>query len=184
MSLSYFHRCLPFTLFSPSRCFFSIQLHPPPLSPLLVQLILCFRRFPLLFSLWLSHANVSLSRLEHSLSYFLCLLGCMLSCARTTKTINIYIYICCEVIIWAKFGHFRCYCLGQVGVIIWAKLFLAYKNSGFKRFLAHTVIILCFFLCPIMWQLSKNSLFQKEGAKKWVFQISVFKVNFWKVLFF
>ena len=49
--------------------------------------------------------------------------------------------ICCEVIIWAKFGHFRCYYLGQVGVIIWAKLFLAYKNSGFKRFFAHTVII-------------------------------------------
>ena len=58
----------------------------------------------------------------------------------------IYIYICCEVIIWAKFGHFRCYYLGQVGVIIWDKLFLAYKNSGFKRFLAHTVIILCFFV--------------------------------------
>ena len=53
----------------------------------------------------------------------------------------IYIYICCEVIIWAKFGHFRCYYLGQVGVIIWAKLFLAYKTSGFKRFFAHTVII-------------------------------------------
>ena len=52
-----------------------------------------------------------------------------------------YIYICCEVIIWAKFCHFRCYYLGQVGVIIWAKLFLAYKNSGFKRFFAHTVII-------------------------------------------
>ena len=76
-----------------------------------------------------------------------------------------YIYICCEVIIWAKFGHFRCYYLGQVGVIIWAKLFLAYKNSGFKRFFAHTVIILCFFLCPIIWQLSKISLFQKKGAK-------------------
>ena len=53
----------------------------------------------------------------------------------------IYICICCEVIIWAKFGHFRCYYLGQVGVIIWAKLFLGYKNSGFKRFFAHTVII-------------------------------------------
>ena len=77
----------------------------------------------------------------------------------------IYVYIRCEVIIWAKFGHFRCYYLGQVGVIIWAKLFLAYKNSGFKRFLAHTVIILCFFLCPIIWQLSKNSLFQKRVQK-------------------
>ena len=54
--------------------------------------------------------------------------------------IYIYIHTCCEVIIWAKFGHFRCYYLGQVGVIIWAKLFLAYENSGFKRFFAHTVI--------------------------------------------
>ena len=58
---------------------------------------------------------------------------CILQC--------VYIYICCEVIIWAKFCHFRCYYLGQVGVIIWAKLFLAYKNSGFKRLFAHTVII-------------------------------------------
>ena len=32
-----------------------------------------------------------------------------------------YIYICCEVIMWAKFGLFRCYYLGQVGVTIWAK---------------------------------------------------------------
>ena len=51
--------------------------------------------------------------------------------------IYIYIYTRCEVIIWAKFGHFRCYYVGQVGVIIWAKLFLAYKNSGFKRFLLY-----------------------------------------------
>ena len=54
---------------------------------------------------------------------------------------SVDICMCCEDIIWAKFGHFRCYYLGQVGVIIWAKLFLAYKNSGFKRFFAHTVII-------------------------------------------
>ena len=94
-----------------------------------------------------------------------------------------HIYICCEVIIWAKFGHFRCYYLGQVGVIIWAKLFLAYKNSGFKRFLAHTVIILCFFLCPIIWQLSKNSLFQKKGAKNGFFKFLCFKLIFGKFSF-
>ena len=58
-----------------------------------------------------------------------------------------YIYICCEVIIWAKFGHFRCYYLGQVGVIIWAKLFLAYNNSGFKRFL-HTQLSFSVFFVP------------------------------------
>ena len=33
-----------------------------------------------------------------------------------------HIYICCEVIIWAKFGGFQSYYLGQVNVIIWAKL--------------------------------------------------------------
>ena len=60
---------------------------------------------------------------------------------------NIYLYMCCEVIIWAKFGHFRCYYLGQVGVIIWAKFFLAYKNSGFKRFL-HTHLSFSVFFVP------------------------------------
>ena len=87
--------------------------------------------------------------------------------------IHIYIHICCEVIIWAKFGHFRCYYLGQVGVIIWAKLFLAYKSSGFKRFFAHTIIILCFFCV----QLSGNYLkiaFFKKGCKNWVFQYCAF----------
>ena len=38
------------------------------------------------------------------------------------RPVCVYIYICCEVIIWAKFGHFRCYYLGQVGVSIWAKV--------------------------------------------------------------
>ena len=83
---------------------------------------------------------------------------------------DIYIYICCEVIIWAKFGHFRCYYLGQVGVIIWAKLFLAYKNSGFKRFLAHTVIILCFFCAQLSGSYLKIAFF-KKGCKNWVFSI-------------
>ena len=43
-------------------------------------------------------------------------------------------------------GPSRCYYLGQV--------VFAYKNSGFKRFWAHTVIILCFFCA----QLSGNFL--------------------------
>ena len=86
------------------------------------------------------------------------------------KNIYIYKYICacCEVIIWAKFGHFRCYYLGQVGIIIWAKLFLAYKNRGFKRFLAHTVIILC----------------SKKGAKIGFFNFLCFKFKIWKFSFF
>ena len=87
------------------------------------------------------------------------------------RHIYIYIYACCEVIIWAKFGHFRCYYLGQVGVIIWAKLFLTYKNSGFKRFLAHTHNYHFVFFCA---QLSGNYLkiaFFKKGVQKLGFSI-------------
>ena len=89
---------------------------------------------------------------------------------------NIYIYvyvcvfICCEVIIWAKFGRLRCYYLGQVGVIIWAKLFLAYKNSGFKRFW-HTQLSFCVFLFA---RLSGNFLkiaFFKKRVQKLGFSI-------------
>ena len=68
--------------------------------------------------------------------------------------------------------------LVSLGVIIWAKLFLAYKNSGFKRFVLHTQLSFCAFLCPIIWQFSKNSLFQKKRCKIWVFQISLFTFIF------
>ena len=54
----------------------------------------------------------------------------------------IYIYICCEVIIWSKFWVFKCYYLVQVGVFTCYYLVqvcvLAYKSSGFKRFGLHT----------------------------------------------
>ena len=63
-----------------------------------------------------------------------------------------YIYMCCEVIIWSKFGIFGSYYLVQVGfleVIIWSKfVFLTYKNSGFKRFVLHTQLSLCVFFVP------------------------------------
>ena len=66
--------------------------------------------------------------------------------------IYIYRYICYEVIIWSKFGGLKCYYLVQVGVlkvIIWSKfVFLAYKNSGFKRFGLHTQLSFCVFLVP------------------------------------
>ena len=92
--------------------------------------------------------------------------------------ISLYIYIyVVKLLFWAKFGHFRFYYLGQVGVIIWAKLFFAYKNSGFKRFLAHThtELSFCVFFCA---QLSGSYLkitffFSKKGCKNWVFQFSV-----------
>ena len=56
----------------------------------------------------------------------------------STAYIYIYTFIffkCGEVIIWAKFGHFRCYYLGQVGVIIRAKFVFILFYSGFRRFL-------------------------------------------------
>ena len=65
----------------------------------------------------------------------------------SSSHIYIYIYICCEVIIWSKFGVFKCYYLVQVGVFKCYYLvqvcFLAYKNSGLKRFGLHTQLSFC-----------------------------------------
>ena len=94
-------------------------------------------------------------------------------------------HICCEVIIWAKFGHFRCYYLGQVGFIIWAKLFLAYKNSGFKRFVAHTVIILCFlFGAQLSGSYLKIAFLKKRVATIGFFKFLCFKLIFGNFSFF
>ena len=57
----------------------------------------------------------------------------------------IYIDIRCEVIIWSKFGLFNYYCLAQVRVIV--------VSSG----------------CPIIWQFSKNSVFETKGCKMFFF---------------
>ena len=40
-----------------------------------------------------------------------------------------------------------------------------------------------FFWCPIIWQLSKNSLFQKKGAKNGVFKFLCFKLSYGKFSF-
>ena len=50
----------------------------------------------------------------------------------THNIICVYIYICCGVIIWAKFGLMRCYYLGQV--CFYKTLFVKkhYKNRGFS----------------------------------------------------
>ena len=45
-----------------------------------------------------------------------------------------FAFIFIYAIIWAKFGPFRGYYRGQVGVIIWAKVFLANRYSGFGHF--------------------------------------------------
>ena len=121
-----------------------------------------------LYNLWVPLGlSLSISR-SHFLSF-----------SHYIVCVYIYIYMRCEVIIWAKFGHFRCYYLGQVGVIIWAKLFVAYKNSGFKRFLAHTVIILCFFCAQLSGSYLKIAFF-KKGAKIGFFKFLCFKLIFGK----
>ena len=101
-------------------------------------------------------------------------------CKRTRR---LYIYICCEVIIWSKFGGFWKLLSGPSWVFgsyyLSKFVFLAYKNSGFKRFVLHTQLSFCvFFLSPIIRQFSKNSLFQKKGAKIGFFKFQCFKYKF------
>ena len=82
-----------------------------------------------------------------------------------------------NVIIWSK--------LGFLNVIIWSKfVFLAYKNSGFKRFGLHTQLSFCVFFCA---QLSGNFLkiaFFKKRVQKLGFSIfSVLSIKFENSLF-
>ena len=83
----------------------------------------------------------------------------------------IYIYchidICCEVIIWAKFGLFERYYLGQVRVDIWAKVI-----CGFKRFL-HIQLAFCVFY-PVISQFCKMAFFKHCVPKLISFQIYLF----------
>ena len=65
----------------------------------------------------------------------------------------IYIYIyAVRLLSGPSLGVFGSYYLVQVGfleVIIWSKfVFLAYKNSGFKRFVLHTQLSFCVFFVP------------------------------------
>ena len=97
-----------------------------------------------------------------------------------SRSLSLYIYICCEVIIWSKFGGARGYYLVQVGVIMWSTFVcLSYFYSGVKRFL-HTQLSFCV-LCV---RLSENSLFQKKRVQKLGFSIfSVLSLNFENSLF-
>ena len=88
--------------------------------------------------------------------------------------IFVYVCICCEVIIWAKFGFWRVIIWAKLGLLSGPSLFSHYKNRGFRRFAFAQLSFLCFFLCSIVCQFSKNSLFEKGCSKNWVFQISLF----------
>ena len=105
----------------------------------------------------------------------------------TLQRIYIYIYAV-KLLSGPSLGVFGSYYLVQVGfleVIIWSKfVFLAYKNSGFKRFVLHTQLSFCVFFCP---QFSGNFLeiaFFKKRVQKLGFPIfSVLSLNFENSLF-
>ena len=64
----------------------------------------------------------------------------------------------------------------------WATSFSHYKNRGFRWFFGSQLSV-WFFLFPIIFQFSKNSLFQKRGAKNGFFNVQCFKLIFWKFSF-
>ena len=102
-------------------------------------------------------------------------------------SLHIYIYAV-RLLSGPSLGVFGSYYLVQVGfleVIIWSKfVFLAYKNSGFKRFVLHTQLSFCvFFLSPILWQFSENSIFQKRVQKLGFPIFSVLSLDFQNSLF-
>ena len=98
-------------------------------------------------------------------------------CMYTYIYISMCVYSCCEVIIWAKFGLFRGYYLGQVEVIIWAKVILDYSYSGFKRFL-HIKLSSCVFW-PVIRQFYNNSVFQNL-CRCFLFEFPCFELKFQK----
>ena len=103
--------------------------------------------------------------------------------------IHIYIYIftyihtytCCEVIflvqVWGFWELLSGPSRGFRELLSGPSLFLAYKKSGFKRFV-RTQLSFCVF-CG---QLSGN--FLKKGAKIGLFNFQCFKFKFWKLSFF
>ena len=80
--------------------------------------------------------------------------------------LSIYIYmyvcvrVCCEVIIWAKFGLFNSYYLGQVYVIIWAQGIFDLYLLWFQVFCCSVI----FFFVQLSANFKKIA-FRKKGAK-------------------
>ena len=73
----------------------------------------------------------------------------------------VYIYICCEVIIWSKFGPIRVYYLVQVGVIICSKFLFSLFFVVSSGFLAQSIIILCVFCAQLSGNFLKIAFFKK-----------------------
>ena len=103
---------------------------------------------------------------------------------REKKYIYIYIYVV-KSITGPSLGVFK--------VNNWAKStsrtgprsFSHYKNWGFKRFflLNYHCVCVCVFLFPIIWQFSKNCLFQKRVQKLGFSIFCVLSLNFENYLF-
>ena len=69
----------------------------------------------------IAHTSLHAQPAETSTSVAAVFLFCPSGTLSILPNIYIYIYACCEVIIWSKFGGFRGYSLVQVGVIIWSR---------------------------------------------------------------
>ena len=65
----------------------------------------------------------------------------------------------------------------------WATSFSHYKNRGFRWFFGSQLSVCVLFLFPVIFQFSKNSLFQKRGAKNGFFNFQCFNFFFWKFSF-
>ena len=81
-----------------------------------------------------------------------------------------------------KSVHFKVINWAKSELLTGPRSFLHYKNRDFRRFCFCSVIIVCVFLFPIIWQFSKNSLFQK-GAKICFSIFCVVSLNFENSLF-
>ena len=86
-------------------------------------------------------------------------------------SIYIHIHMCCGVINWAKFGGFKVINWPKSKLLTGPRSFSHCKNRGFKRCCYH-----CVLGGPIIWQFSKNSLFQKRVQK---LGFSIFCVFIW-----
>ena len=101
---------------------------------------------------------------------------------------SIYIYIyAVKLLSGPSLGVFGSYYLVQVGfleVIIWSKfVFLAYKNSGFKRFVLHTQLSFCVFCAQLSGNFLKIAFFKKRVQKLGFSIFSVLSLNFENSLF-
>ena len=97
-----------------------------------------------------------------------------------------YVYIyAVKSITWPSLGVFKVNNWAKSKSITGPRSFSHYKNRGFRRFFFCSIIIVCVcvFLFPIIWQFSKNTLFQKRVQKLGFSIFCVLSLNFENSLF-